>query len=199
MNRLPARLCQIQRHTWAFIALAAIPALGLLVNTTWPPDNYAYSTEQFFLCLLALGALWVSRATVTGAVFLYSCLALLPVGAMLEYYTWLDGGFSVLELTPLAGIVLVAWLARDERATLLYGGIAIITSSVLTGVIRGDVGQAGALSFLCGLLTPYLYYRLCCDRERDDRIERVIHDTGELGAMVSEINSFRQELFDHDP
>lgn len=172
----------------ALCGVALVPALGMAVNVAWPPEYYGYLAEQALLVALALGALALARTTVNGAVFLYCVLALWPVGAMLEYYQGIGGGWSALVLTPMLGILFVAILTRDERATLLYGGIAIVASSVFCGAVCQDAGQAGAMSFLSGGLTFVVLRWLGCNEQRLHReIDKLRKDTGELGANIHQL------------
>lgn len=139
----------LKQHV-AFITLLAcmvVPAIGWMVNTIWPAQNYGYLNEQALLVVLALGVLVLYWTSPGAAVFLFFSGALLPVGSMLQYQQEHGGGWSVFVLAPLVGVLLVATLARCQRATIIYGFVALIANFV-TGAIYNDVGQAVALCLL---------------------------------------------------
>jgi signal transduction histidine kinase len=134
----------------AWLGLAG-PALGLAVNRLWPPSRYGYEIELVLLISLWFVSWELWERSVKAAVLFYCCAALVPVGMMLHYYASIGGDFSALALTPLLGIAIVAVMTLDERAIIVYG-FATLVASLVFGFISGDVGQGGALAFLCAAL-----------------------------------------------
>lgn len=199
MKSLLAHRHFLNRAQRALLVLGFVPVIGIIVNLFWPPVH-SYLPEQCLLFVLAVAAFLLSFATATGAMWLYCATALLPVGAMLEYYQAVGGGFSALELAPCLGVLLMAVLTLDGRATLAYGALAMAASGVLTGRIRGDVGQAGALVFAAGTLTFCVLRWLNCDAQVLHReVEQLRSKTVELGALGNFIIQQQQELANEDP
>ena len=176
---------EMQRRV-TFWALALVPTLGLFVNTIFPPEKYGYIQEQALLIIWALVAVGLVRVTVNGATIFYCSFALVPVGMMLKHY----GDFSPLVFVPLLGVALVTLLTRNERAIVMYGPVALI-SSVIFGVLVDDLGLGGALAFLSGALTACALWwtqaynlkaQLMEIGDRQENIDRGLNRiTGELG------------------
>jgi hypothetical protein len=147
-------------------AMALVPATGLIVVLLKPPPTMECWPYQILLLMLAVAALLLSRATAMGAVWLYCATALLPVGGMIRWYEGYDGGFNPLVAVPLLGIVLVAQLTRDERATLAYGVLAGCAAGWY-GALCNDWGQAGLFAFASGAVAGWQIWALDARRARE--------------------------------
>lgn len=152
---------QIQRAILA--TLAAFSALGICYNTVSPPETYGYISEQTLVFLFALAALWLSRETINGAVFLFFSGALLPVMAMVERFHADTGQQVIWIAAPFIGILAVAALTQDIKIIVAYTAIALVADFMI-GVIYTDVGQAGALGILTLLTGATRAYR--CYKKR---------------------------------
>jgi len=187
-----------RREIIALNIMVLVPATGLVVNLIWPPEQHGYIVEMSLLLVLALGAMWLSFHAPRMAMLLYSTFALLPVGAMLEYWMEISDGFSVLALIPVLGIWMVAFATRHYLTTLIYGIIAFCASAIY-GNIDGDLGQAGALVFVSALVTFWaLRWVECTGVHIRGEYEKLQREVQEIRGMTSVINQ-QMEALNHDP
>ena len=139
----------MNRTTTALAFCTAAPLVGWIINTAWPAPTYGYRIELALLVVLGVAALWLSKETQTGAVFLYCTFALLSVAALLEHYSSYSGP---LVAAPFLGIVLVTLLTRDKRAVVGYGLVSLVAYCA-GGILSDDVGLGGVLAFFSAVLT----------------------------------------------
>jgi len=145
----------VERLIGKVILLACViaPALGMAANEFLQP-TYGYEIE--LAMLFVLGIISLSHAMhrpVLEALLFYGILCLFPVGAMLQHHATLGECWSIFAGVPFAGVWIIALLGQNIKATMAYTVIAVV-AEVVTGLIYGDAGRAGALiimTIICGI------------------------------------------------
>jgi len=165
---------------WFLWFCVIVSILGIIVNILWPPEIYDYLSEMALVLAFALAALWLSRETVDGAIFLFCAGVLMPVLAMIERFHADTDQQVIWIAAPLVGVLTVAALTQNIKAIVAYTFIALIADCFI-GAIYQDVGQAGALCILTFLTGATRAHR--CHRKQAALIELGIIERGLAGYV----------------